>query len=222
MRRKRVSQATSAASSSKRSSAAGSRSTQTSVPPAPIRSAISRAWPPAPKVQSTTVSPGPGAVRSISSPARTGTCVRVMSRRIAKSLRHLPDAPRQARPAASPSARATQTRGGRPRRRPRTSFSIPACARSGGGRITRPDESSSTSKELALVEALDLLVVAAERVLALQRALDRRLVRRPAVQTVMQASVSFAENECRRRRRRGTGRECSAGASRPASVRSGL
>src|SRR5687767_9253664 len=64
---------------------------QTSVPVEPIRSAIRRAWPPAPKVQSTTVSPGAGAVSSISSPARTGTCARVMSRRIAKALRHLPD-----------------------------------------------------------------------------------------------------------------------------------
>src|SRR5918994_7091446 len=64
---------------------------QMSVPVGPMRSAIRRAWPPAPKVQSTTVSPGAGAVRSISSPARTGTCARVMSRRIAKPLRHLPD-----------------------------------------------------------------------------------------------------------------------------------
>src|SRR5215208_8023609 len=64
---------------------------QTSVPVGPIRSAIRRAWPPAPKVQSTTVSPGAGAVSSMSSPAKTGTCARVMSRRIAKTLRHLPD-----------------------------------------------------------------------------------------------------------------------------------
>src|ERR687893_2138887 len=91
MRRKRVSQATSRARSSKCSSASGSRSMHTSVPDGPIRSAIRRAWPPAPKVQSTTVSPGAGAVSSISSPARTGTCTRVMSRRIAKALRHLPD-----------------------------------------------------------------------------------------------------------------------------------
>src|SRR5215210_3219219 len=91
MRRKRVSQATSRASSSKCSSASGSRSMHTSVPLEPIRSAIRRAWPPAPKVQSTTVSPAAGAVSSISSPARTGTCARVMSRRIAKTLCHLPD-----------------------------------------------------------------------------------------------------------------------------------
>src|SRR3954451_19825928 len=91
MRRKRVSQAPSAASSSKRASAAGSRSMQTSVPVEPIRSAISRAWPPAPKVQSTTVSQRAGAVMSISSPARTGTWMGVMSRRIAKALRHLPN-----------------------------------------------------------------------------------------------------------------------------------
>src|SRR3954469_20907780 len=87
MRRKRVSQATSRANASKRSSAAGSRSTQTSVPSEPIRSATRRAWPPSPKVQSTAVSPGWGSSTSISSPARTGTCVRVMSRRMAKALR---------------------------------------------------------------------------------------------------------------------------------------
>src|SRR5215218_816523 len=91
MRRKRVSQATSRASSSKCSSASGSRSMQTSVPLGPMRSAIRRAWPPAPKVQSTTVSPAAGAVSSMSSPARTGTCARVMSRRMAKALRHLLD-----------------------------------------------------------------------------------------------------------------------------------
>src|SRR5918997_1033066 len=91
MLRKRVSQATSRARSSKCSSASGSRSMHTSVPDGPIRSAIRRAWPPAPKVQSTTVSPGAGAVSSISSPASTGTCARVMSRRMAKALRHLPD-----------------------------------------------------------------------------------------------------------------------------------
>src|SRR5919112_4114913 len=91
MRRKRVSHATSLASSSKCSSAAGSRSMHTSVPLDPIRSAIRRAWPPAPKVQSTTVSPAAGAVSSISSPASTGTCTRFMSRRMAKAVRHLPD-----------------------------------------------------------------------------------------------------------------------------------
>ncbi len=41
-----------------RSSAAGSRSTAISSPSAPMRSAIRRAWPPPPKVQSTKVSPG--------------------------------------------------------------------------------------------------------------------------------------------------------------------
>src|SRR5919206_366518 len=59
---------------------------QTSVPVGPMRFAIRRAWPPSPNVQSTTVSPGCGSRRSISSPARTGTCVRVMSRRMAKAL----------------------------------------------------------------------------------------------------------------------------------------
>src|SRR4051794_18367477 len=64
---------------------------QTSVPDGPIRSATSCAWPPAPNVQSTASSPSAGAVRSISSPASTGTCVAFMSRRIAKSLGHLRD-----------------------------------------------------------------------------------------------------------------------------------
>src|SRR3954463_12148466 len=91
MRRKRVSHGTSRAKASKRSSAAGSRSMQMSVPVGPMRSATSRAWPPSPKVQSIAVSPGCGSSRSISSPARTGTWVRVMSRRMAKALRDLDD-----------------------------------------------------------------------------------------------------------------------------------
>src|SRR4051794_34148402 len=88
---KRVSHATSRAKLSKRSSAAGSRSTQMRVPLGPIRSATRRAWPPSPNVQSMAVSPGRGSTRSISSPARTGTWVRVMSRRMAKALRDLHD-----------------------------------------------------------------------------------------------------------------------------------
>src|SRR4051794_8617656 len=95
MRRKRVSQATSAANASKRSSAAGSRSMQTSVPAGPIRSATRRAWPPSPNVQSTAISPGAGSRSSISSPARTGTCARVMSRRMAKALSDPHDLVRQ-------------------------------------------------------------------------------------------------------------------------------
>src|SRR3954453_17703541 len=91
MRRKRVSHGTSREKASKRSSAAGSRSMQISVPSGPSRSATSRAWPPSPKVQSMAVSPGRGSSRSISSPAKTGTWVRVMSRRMAKALRDLDD-----------------------------------------------------------------------------------------------------------------------------------
>src|SRR5256714_7800367 len=86
MRRKRVEHSTSRAKPSKRSSAAGSRSMHTSVPADPIRPATSRAWPPSPNVQSTAVSPGCGSRSSISSPASTGTWVRVMSRRMAKAL----------------------------------------------------------------------------------------------------------------------------------------
>src|SRR5439155_608252 len=85
-RRNLVWHSASRANSSKRSSAAGSRSMQTSVPVGPTRFATRRAWPPSPNVQSTTVSPGCGSSRSMSSPARTGTCVRVMSRRMAKAL----------------------------------------------------------------------------------------------------------------------------------------
>src|SRR5687768_8533198 len=91
MRSRRDSQGISAASSSKRDSTAGSRSMQISVPVGPSRSATSRACPPAPNVQSTAVSPDAGAVRSISSPASTGMCTRLMSRRIAKTLGHLLD-----------------------------------------------------------------------------------------------------------------------------------
>src|SRR3954449_6928541 len=91
MRRKRVSHGTSREKASKRSSAAGSRSMQISVPSGPSRSATRRAWAPSPKVQSMAVSPGWGSSRSISSPARTGTWVRVMSRRMAKALRDLDD-----------------------------------------------------------------------------------------------------------------------------------
>src|SRR4051794_14501051 len=91
IRRKRVWHGASRANSSKRSSAAGSRSMHTSVPVGPMRSATRRAWPPSPNVQSTAVSPGCGSSRSISSPARTGMCVRVMSRRMAKALSDLDD-----------------------------------------------------------------------------------------------------------------------------------
>src|SRR6185436_4657548 len=83
---KRVSQATSAASCAKAASAVGSRSIAISVPVGPIRSATRRAWPPAPSVQSTAIWPARGSSASISSPARTGTCVWGMSRSVAKGL----------------------------------------------------------------------------------------------------------------------------------------
>jgi hypothetical protein len=76
---KRVAQATSAASSAKRSSAIGSRSIPISVPLGPTRSAISRACPPPPIVQSTATAPGCGSSSSISSPARTGMWMETMS-----------------------------------------------------------------------------------------------------------------------------------------------
>src|SRR3954447_21777449 len=81
---KRVRHWTSAASSAKRSSAAGSRSIAMSSPPGPRRSAIRRAWPPPPKVQSTAISPGCGSRRSTNSPARTGTWVMDISTSMAE------------------------------------------------------------------------------------------------------------------------------------------
>src|SRR3954464_6246821 len=60
---------------------------QMTVAAGPMRPATRRACPPAPRVQSPAISPGCGSRMSISSPARTGTCVRVMSRRMAKALR---------------------------------------------------------------------------------------------------------------------------------------
>src|SRR5262249_15552805 len=54
-------------------------------PAGPILSAISRAWPPPPNVQSTAISPGCGSITSINSPARTGMCVWVMSSSVAKT-----------------------------------------------------------------------------------------------------------------------------------------
>src|SRR2546421_5856136 len=92
VRSNRVSQATSAASSAKCSSAAGSRSMPISVPPEPRRSAISRAWPAPPTVQSIAVCPGCGSSASISSPARTGTWLAVMSSRMVKTCGELGDA----------------------------------------------------------------------------------------------------------------------------------
>src|SRR2546423_7236212 len=86
MRRKRVEPRPSRGKPSNRPRAGGSRSMQPSGPADPIRPATSRAWPPSPNVQSIAVSPGCGSRSSISSPASTGTWVRVMSRRMAKAL----------------------------------------------------------------------------------------------------------------------------------------
>src|SRR4051794_10584999 len=83
---KRVSQATSALSWLKACSAVGSRSMAISVPVAPMRSATRRAWPPPPSVQSIAIWPGRGSSASMSSPARTGTCVWGMSRSVAKGF----------------------------------------------------------------------------------------------------------------------------------------
>src|SRR5215208_985962 len=180
MRRKRVSHATSAASSSKRASAAGSRSMQISVPVEPSRSATRRAWPPAPKVQSTAVSPLLGAVRSISSPASTGTCTGVMSRRIAKALRHLPDfrvqslldrAPALGSPYLEVVADAHD-------------HDLLLDRRVREQRPRQGDPATGVQLDLegvALVEAAELAVLGTHRVQVAERALDDRLVglRRP-------------------------------------------
>src|SRR5579875_219066 len=91
-RMKRTWQGNSAASSAKRSSAAGSRSIPISVPPGLTRSATRRACPPPPNVQSIATSPGWGSSSSISSPASTGMCVLRMSSSVAKALCDLRDA----------------------------------------------------------------------------------------------------------------------------------
>src|ERR671910_452163 len=72
-RRNRVRQGAAAENSRQRRSASGSRSTAISSPSAPNRSAIARACPPAPKVQSRKVSPGCGSSTSRSSAASTGS-----------------------------------------------------------------------------------------------------------------------------------------------------
>ena len=57
----------------------------------PIRSATRRAWPPAPKVQSTAISPGRGRGEVDQLAGQDGYVRAVMSRRMAKALRHLLD-----------------------------------------------------------------------------------------------------------------------------------
>src|SRR3954452_22130907 len=84
VRMKRARQGSSEASSAKRSSATGSRSSPMSTPSGPRRSAISPAWPPPPNVQSTATSPGRGSRSASASSARTGTCWAVMSSRLTK------------------------------------------------------------------------------------------------------------------------------------------
>src|SRR3954452_10926184 len=83
-RMKRVVHWTSAASSANAFSASGSRSIAISGPAGPRRAATRRAWPAAPRVQSIAIWTRPGSSASMSSPARTGTCVRGMSSRMAK------------------------------------------------------------------------------------------------------------------------------------------
>ena len=141
MRRKRVvARRPRARSSSKRSSAAGSRSMQ-------IERAGRRRCGRRPGARGRprrTCSrrrsrPGCGSSRSISSPARTGTCVRVMSRRMAKALRYLADLAIQRLADPSASGRGPRSPGGRRcRPRPRPSRSPRARAAAGRGSRGRP------------------------------------------------------------------------------------
>src|SRR5262245_14226710 len=72
-RRKRVREGADSEKATQRCFELGSRSTAISSPSAPRRSAIARACPPAPKVQSRKVSPGRGSSSSTTSWARTGS-----------------------------------------------------------------------------------------------------------------------------------------------------
>src|SRR4051812_10700715 len=101
-RTKRVRQPASAASSAKRSSATGSRSMPTSSPSGPRRSAISRAWPAPPTVQSIATSPGRGSSSSSTSSARTGSWRAVMSSRVTKLRGDVVDGGRQLRVEVGP------------------------------------------------------------------------------------------------------------------------
>src|SRR3954451_24686066 len=175
MPRKRVAQGASLASSSKRSSAAGSRSMHTSVPSGPSRSATRRACPPAPKVQSTAVSPAAGCVRSISSPARTGTWMRVMSRRIAKALRHLPDLGVEALLLAQPLLAAPDLEVVA-HAHPHALLADPGVAHQRGWKGHASGGVELHLEGVALVEARELAVLGAHRVQAAERALDDRLV----------------------------------------------
>src|SRR3954451_23769039 len=96
-RTKRVRQPASSASSAKRSSATGSRSMPTSSPSGPRRSAISRAWPAPPTVQSMATSPGRGSSSSSTSSARTGSWSAVMSSRVTKLSGDVVDGGRELR-----------------------------------------------------------------------------------------------------------------------------
>ena len=221
MRRKRVSQATSAASSSKRSSAAGSRSMQTSVPagaePVGHQARV------AARAEGA-VHGGLAAARALSGrsarpPARVRAS-RVMSRRIAKALRHLLDVRVELPAARAPSGARPRPRGGPPRPpRPRPSRS-PRARAAGRRSVTRPAASSSISKELPWKKRAQLAVLGAHRVQAGEGALDDLLVGlgRPDGHAGLRV---LGENDVRRRTRRGTGPGCSAGSSRPASARSG-
>src|SRR5215216_434277 len=175
MRRNRVSHGAARASSSKRSSAAGSRSMQTSVPVEPSRSATRRACPPAPKVQSTAVSPAAGRVRSISSPASTGTWMCLMSRRMAKPFRHLPDLGVEGFLLSLPALLAPDLEViAHP---DHDDLLLDACVRHERRRQRHPSRGVQLDLEgVALVEARKLAVLGAHRVQPAERALDDRLV----------------------------------------------
>src|SRR5262245_57262547 len=83
---------------------------QTIVPPTPSIEATRRAWPPAPKVQSTATWPGSGASSSTSSVARTGLCSIGITPTMAAPLCGLPWSYRDVRPALSRTSSARPAR----------------------------------------------------------------------------------------------------------------
>ena len=147
----------------------------------------------------------------------------VRARHVKKDRQAPRSPPRCCRPARSApraSAPGPRSRGGRPRRpRPRPCRS-PRARGAASGKDHPAGGVQLDVEGVALEEALDLLVLRARGVLAREGALDDRLVG-AGVHAAMQASESLARtrpDEKAARNRAG----CSAGASRRASVRSGL
>ncbi len=220
----RVSHGASAANSSKRSAAAGSRSMEISVPSAPIRSASRRAWPPPPKVQSTTTRPAAG---SVEADQLGGEDWNVLGRHVGRvsPFAQLGPAPRGRATAGGealgqlaaslldllglvvPLRRRSRSRGDRRRRRCSEAPESPACSIRCLLSRMRPAESSSTSSEepkkrrldparVALIGLSGAIQLAAPSPRPRPRARPRRTSRRPP-----------SRRPRRRGRRAGTGRD---------------